>query len=88
LIYSFIIDLTWILFWSSKWNYLSENHEKTIQKIVIICSWLGLLLKTFVITSIGVLEWNNIVGALPQVLKEKLTGSGIYLEQRDEPGHI
>lgn len=49
---------------------------------------MGLLLKTFVIISIGVLEWNNIVGALPQVLKEKLTGSGIYLEQRDEPGHI
>ena len=88
LIYSFIIDLVWIFFWSNKWDYLVENHERTIQKIVIFFSWAGLLLKVIVISSVGILEWNNIIGSLPQVLKEKLTGSRVYDVQRDEPAHI
>ncbi len=41
-----------------------------------------------ILFSVGILEWNNIVGALPQVLREKLTGGGFYQEQRDEPSHI
>ena len=65
-----------------------ENHEKTIQKIVIIFSWIGLILKSIVILSLGILEWNNIIGSLPQVLKERLTASGAYMEQRDEPSHV
>jgi hypothetical protein len=45
-------------------------------------------LKFIVIFSVGLLESGSIVGSLPQVLKEKLTGSGIYHEQRDEPSNI
>ena len=88
MIYSFIIDLTWILFWNQKWSYIIENHEKNIQGFVMFFSWVGLLVKFVTIFSVGIIEWNNLLVSLPSKLKEKLSSSGMYQEQKDEPSNI
>ena len=87
MIYSLLIDFIWVFFWNSKWGLLVENHEKTIQNIVLICSWIGIFIKIICLIAIGFLETANILGGLPKVMKEKLVGSN-YQEQKDEPGYI
>lgn len=87
MIYSLLIDFIWVFFWSSKWGLLVENHEKTIQNIVIIFSWIGIALKIISLLAIGVLETSSIMGSLPKAFQEKLSASN-YQEQRDEPGYV
>ena len=87
MIYSLIIDFIWVFFWNSKWGLLVENHEKTIQNLVIIFSWIGILIKIVCLFAIGFLETSSIFSSLPKVLKEKLSGSN-YVEHRDEPGYV
>lgn len=87
MIYSLLIDFIWVFFWNSKWKLLVDNHEKTIQSIVIILSWIGIVLKILTIVAIGFLETSSIMSSLPKVFKERLTGEN-YQEQRDEPGNL
>ena len=87
MIYSLIIDFIWVFFWGSKWGLLVENHEKTIQTIVLAFSWIGIVIKIVCLLAIGFLETSNIMGSLPKAMKEKLAGTN-YEEQKDEPGYI
>ena len=80
LIFSIIIDLSWTLFWSGKWSHI-KDFERTIHVIVILTSWIGIVLKGFVIFTIGLIEYANIKSALPKGIQEKLTGN--YKEQVD-----
>ena len=84
LIFSLIIDFVWTLFWSGKWSHISHDFERSIHIIVIFTSWIGILLKIFVLSSIALVEWSNIKSSLPTKLQEKLTNNSGFVAQQDE----
>lgn len=83
LLFSILIDIIWALFWAGKWSHIPYDTEKTIHVIVLFTSWIGILAKIFVLSSVGLVEWVMIKSTLPEKLKEKLTGSK-YDEQSDD----
>ena len=87
MIYSLLIDFIWVFFWNSKWGLLVENHEKTIQNIVIILSWIGIFVKIFCILAIGLIETSIIMSSLPKVFSDRLNIEN-YQEHKDEPGNM
>ncbi len=47
LAYSLIIDVTWCLFWGTRWGGKSD-YESLIHSLVIFSSWIGVLLKVII----------------------------------------
>lgn len=85
LLYSLLIDVFWCLFWGFKWGGLQEDPESGVHKMVLICSWIGIILKIVALIMIGVLDWQNIKSAIPNKLQEKLNANQGYAEQIDAP---
>jgi hypothetical protein len=43
-IFSLLIDLTWVLYWGSRWGEKNDN-EAFVHSFVLFFSWIGILLK-------------------------------------------
>lgn len=82
LTFSILIDIFWVLYWSSKWNNI-KDFERTIHTIVVLTSWIGIGVKGFIIFSYGLVEWASIKSSLPKKFQEKLAQSQGYQEQND-----
>ena len=82
LLYSSIIDIIWCLFWGSKWGLLKQDIESGTHKLVIFCSWIGILIKAITLTIISVSEWQTLKGSLPKTLSQKFNSE--YLPQEDD----
>jgi hypothetical protein len=44
LLYSFVIDIVWVLFWGGRWGTKVDN-EALVHTLVIFFSWLAILVK-------------------------------------------
>ena len=82
LCYSIFIDITWCLFWKSKWGLLKEDFESRTHGLVVFFSWIGIINKALVTFIIVVSERNILKGTLPKTLSEKLNAG--YLPQIDD----
>jgi hypothetical protein len=76
-----VIDLVWTIYWSDRWSNV-KDYEQGAHILVLTLSWIALLLKSVILFSLGILEWNNLKSSLPSMLREKLNVT--YGEQRDE----
>jgi len=81
LAYSLIIDIVWNIFWTNRWSNV-KNYEQGAHILVLTLSWIAFLLKSVILFSLGLLEWNSLKSSLPSMLREKLNAA--YGEQRDE----
>ena len=78
LLYSLLIDIFWNLFWGGKWDTIQNlAHEVTL-----LCSWIGLILKVFIVVIIGILELELIKSSLVATLKQK--GNNDFIPYNDE----
>ena len=95
LLYSFIIDIVWVLFWNSKWGLLTQDKESTIHGLVIFTSWVAILIKVIffilyillqliVIIFVIATEDAAIKASLPSKLREQLNANNTYVPQNDE----
>ena len=82
LLFSLLIDIIWCLYWGGKWNSIENDPEKGSHILVLVLSWIGIIVKCFVLFMIGVLEWNGIKSSLPKNIQDKLNGP--YTEYFDE----
>ena len=67
LIYSLIIDFIWTIFWGGKWDtVLTLFHW-----MILLFSWIGIILKIFIVLFIGILESDNIKSSLKSSLNSR-----------------
>ena len=82
LLYSLIIDIIWCFFWNSRWGLIKEDVESGTHGFVILCSWIGILLKIVILIIIAFSERNVLKGSLPKQLNEKFNSE--YIPQIDD----
>jgi hypothetical protein len=65
---------------------LIHDFEKSIHLLVLFISWINIIIKIFIVSSIGLIEWSNIKSGLLKKLQENLTKKAIgnYEPQKDE----
>ena len=83
LIYSFIIDIIWCVYWGNKWNSLKKDYENKIHSFVLFFSWIGIIIKSIIIVMIAFLDWESIKSSFPKNIQEKLN-KGKYQSFEDE----
>ena len=81
-LYSFVIDIIWVLMWNHKWGLLKEDIESGTHSLVIFLSWIGIILKLVICCLIGLSEWPSLKSSLPKALSTKLKSD--YLPQIDD----
>ena len=67
LIYSLFIDFIWTIYWGGKW----DTVPTLFHGMTLFFSWIGILLKFFIIIFIGILESDNIKSSLKSSLNVK-----------------
>lgn len=45
LLFSLIIDILWVTFWSSHWSIIKNDSESFVHSLVILSSWIAILVK-------------------------------------------
>ena len=83
LIYSFIIDIIWCIYWGNKWNSLKKDYENKIHFFVLFFSWIGIIIKIIIIVMIAFIDWESIKSSFPKNIQEKLN-KGKYQSFEDE----
>ena len=67
LLYSFILDFIWCLFWGGKWDQVPTFFHS----MTLFFSWIGIVWKIFVILGVGVLEFDMIKASFKAIFKKK-----------------
>ena len=67
LIYSLIIDFIWTIFWGGKW----DTVPTLFHWMILLFSWIGIILKIFIVLFIGILESDNIKSSLKSSLNSR-----------------
>ena len=80
LLYSLLIDIFWNLFWGGKWDTIPN----LVHGVTLFCSWIGLLLKIFIVAIIGILELELIKSSLFKFLKARDNRSKNFIPYEDE----
>ena len=67
LLYSLFIDIFWCLFWGGKWDDIST----LVHEFTLFFSWIGIVVKIFIISILSILEWDLIKVSIVRLLKPK-----------------